>query len=108
MSDPGRGRERAGAATAGITFELPGALQPYAGGSTEVVIDRSCATLAEAISALAERSPGVVDRMIDELGAVRPHVNIFVDGESIRFLAGLDTPVTERSTIVVVPAVSGG
>jgi molybdopterin converting factor small subunit len=45
---------------------------------------------------------------MDERGNVRPHVNIFVDGENIRFLDGLRTSASDSSTIVVLAAVSGG
>jgi molybdopterin converting factor small subunit len=45
---------------------------------------------------------------MDERGEVRPHVNVFVDGQSIRFLGGLATPLSEKNTILIVAAVSGG
>ena len=92
----------------GITVALPSALQPFAGGSTEVRLDAHCGTVGEALCALAGRHAGVVDRVMDERGAVRRHVNVFVDGENIRFLDGLATPLGESSTIDIVPAVSGG
>ena len=91
-----------------ITIALPGALTPYAGGSSEVTIDGRCGTVADALGALAGRYGGVVDRVMDERGQVRQHVNVFVDGDNIRFLEGLGTPVGEGSTITIVPAVSGG
>lgn len=91
-----------------ITIALPGALKPYAGGSPEVSIDGGCGTVREALGALAGRYAGVVDRVMDERGQVRQHVNVFVDGDNIRFLDGLGTPVGEGSTITIVPAVSGG
>jgi molybdopterin synthase sulfur carrier subunit len=91
-----------------ITFSLPGALQPYAGGRPEVAIEARCRTVGDALGALAERYGGVVDRVVDERGEVRRHVNVFVDGDDIRFLEGLSTPVGEGSTIVIFPAVSGG
>jgi molybdopterin synthase sulfur carrier subunit len=91
-----------------VTIALPSALQPYAGGSTEVALDGGCGTVGEALRALAGRHAGVVDRVMDERGAVRQHVNVFVDGENIRFLDGLRTPLGPASTIVIVPAVSGG
>ena len=91
-----------------ITIALPSALQPYAAGSTEVTVDGGCGTVGEALRALGDRHAGVVDRVMDERGAVRQHVNVFVDGENIRFLDGLRTPVAPASTIVIVPAVSGG
>lgn len=91
-----------------ITIALPSALRPYAGGSTEVALHGGCGTVGEALRALAGRHAGVVDRVMDERGAVRQHVNVFVDGENIRFLDGLRTPLAPASTIVIVPAVSGG
>ncbi len=87
---------------------LPGALQPYAGGSPEVVLDDPCGTVGEALGALAGRHAGLVDQVMDERGEVRRHVNVFVDGDDIRFLAGLATPLRDGSTIVIFPAVSGG
>ena len=92
----------------GITIALPGALQPYAAGSAEVTLAAGCRTVADAIAALAARHGGVVDRVTDERGALRPHVNVFVDGENVRFLDGLGTALGEDSAIVIVPAVSGG
>lgn len=90
-----------------ITIALPGALQPYAAGSPEVTLEAR-GTVGDALGALAGRYPGVVDRVVDESGAVRRHVNVFVDGDDIRFLQGLATAVREGSTIVIFPAVSGG
>ena len=92
----------------GITVELPAVLMPYARGSDVVLPSAECATVAEALAALASRCPGVVDRMMDERGELRPHVNVFVDDKNIRFASGLETPLRTDSTIVVVPAVSGG
>jgi sulfur-carrier protein len=92
----------------GIMVELPAALWPYARGRSVDLGDASCATVADALAALATRHPGVVDRVLDERGELRPHVNVFVDEENIRFATGLRTPLQVESTIVVVPAVSGG
>jgi len=91
-----------------ITVALPSALLPYAGGSAEVMLEDRCRTVGEALGALAGRHAGVMDRVMDERGQVRQHVNVFVDGDNIRFLDGLGTPVREESTIVIVPSVSGG
>jgi molybdopterin synthase sulfur carrier subunit len=92
----------------GVTVELPAVLWPHARGSTVELPAARLATVGQAIAALAAMHPGVVDRMMDERGALRPHVNVFVDGKNIRFASGLLTPVGESSTIDVVPAVSGG
>ncbi|MBA3343348.1 MAG: MoaD/ThiS family protein [Gemmatimonadaceae bacterium] len=91
-----------------ITIELPRVLAPYAGSSTVVTVEESCATVGDALNALSSRFPGVVDRVVDERGMVRQHVNVFVNEESTRFLQGLATPVPEGSNVLIVAAVSGG
>lgn len=91
-----------------ITIELPRALQPHAQGSPVVMLNERCATVGDALAALASQRPGLMDRVLDERGELRPHVNVFVDQESIRFRGGLAAPVREGGTITIVPAVSGG
>lgn len=91
-----------------VTFELPAPLRAYAGGAAEVTLEAPGATLGAALRALAGRHGGVVDRVLTERGEVRTHVNLFVDGENVRFLRGLDTPVGRGSTITILAAVSGG
>lgn len=91
-----------------ITIELPGALQAHARGSAVVVIDRRCESVSDVLTALADQWPGVLDRVMTEEGDLRPHVNIFVDEENSRFIGGLAAPVPDGSTIVILPAVSGG
>ena len=48
------------------------------------------------------------DRVLTERGEVRPHINIFVNGEDIRYTGGLATPVGDGAEVFLVPAVSGG
>ncbi len=91
-----------------ITIELPGALQAHASGSTSVVLDERCASVGEALAALAIQWPGVLDRVLTEQGALRPHVNVFVGDQNSRFIGGLDAPVPDGSTLLILPAVSGG
>jgi len=52
--------------------------------------------------------PGVRDRVMDEQGRVRPHVNVFVGHESIRWTGGLETPIPPDAELFILPAVSGG
>jgi len=92
----------------GISVVLPQALTPYARGSGTLVVDASCATVAQALARVAVQWPAVTDRVLTEQGELRRHVNVFVGEESIRFLDGLATPVTDGATITIVPAVSGG
>lgn len=91
-----------------ITVELPGALRPYARGSEVVTLDERCATVGDALERLERHWPGVRDRVLDEQGALRPHVAVFVGDESIRYRGGLAAPLAEGSRIVILPAVSGG
>ena len=91
-----------------ITIELPGALQAHASGSASVVIDRPCDSVRAVLEALAEQWPGVLDRVLTERGELRQHVNVFVGDENSRFIGGLHAPVPDGSTILILPAVSGG
>jgi molybdopterin converting factor small subunit len=91
-----------------MIFVIPEPLRELAGSRDEVRVDGDARSLADALGLLWTSCPGVRDRILTERGEVRPHVNIFVDGESIRFAAGLATPVHPRSEIVILPAVSGG
>jgi sulfur-carrier protein len=91
-----------------ITVELPGALGLHVNGKTKVVLDEPCKTVGDALAALGRRSPGVMDRVMDERGNVRRHVNVFVNDESIRFLNGLNTPAPDGTTILILAAISGG
>ena len=90
-----------------ITVDVPGALEAYASGRT-VVLDAPCATVGEALRALGARCPGGLARGLDERGALRAHVNVFVGDENARFGGGLAAPVPDGSTITIRPAVSGG
>jgi molybdopterin synthase sulfur carrier subunit len=91
-----------------ISVVLPHALTPYSRGAGTLVVDEPCATVADALAAVAARWPAVVDRVLTEQGELRRHVNVFVGEESIRFMDGLATPIEKGTTITIVPAVSGG
>jgi len=91
-----------------ITLELPNVLCSQNGEQSSVVVDGTCRTVGDALTALSGRLPGAHDRIMDERGNVRRHVNVFVDGENIRFLDGLGTPVESNATITGIAAVSGG
>ncbi len=91
-----------------ISVVLPHALTPYSRGAGTLTIDEPCATVADALAAVAARWPAVVDRVLTEQGELRRHVNVFVGEERVRFMEGLGTPVENGATITIVPAVSGG
>jgi molybdopterin synthase sulfur carrier subunit len=90
------------------TFHLTGPLRPWAGGAGEVNLDGSPADVRGALAALFAAHPELRDRITNETGDVRVHVNVFVDGEEIKFTGGLSTPLRERAELHVMPAASGG
>jgi molybdopterin synthase sulfur carrier subunit len=91
-----------------VVFRIPGYLRAFTEGQKRVAIDTPARLLREALDSLAQKYPGVRDRVLTETGEVRLHVNIFVGTESIRYTGGLDTPVPDGEEISIVPAVSGG
>lgn len=91
-----------------VTFHIPGALREFTAGHGQVEIDLSPATLADALSDLWTLYPGVRDRVVNEQGQVREHINIFIGDENIRYTGGLRSAVPAGCQISIVPAVSGG
>ena len=91
-----------------VTFQIPGYLRTFTAGKSQVTVSRCPDNVGAALDALWELHPGVRDRVLNERGEVRQHVNVFVGNESIRFTGGLTTPVPDGSEIWIVPAVSGG
>lgn len=91
-----------------FVFVMPGALREFSGGRSEVRVAGTAATARDALALLWRECPGARDRVLNELGEVRTHINIFVDGENIRHHGGLDAPVRDGSEIIILPAVSGG
>ena len=71
-------------------------------------MEASGATLAEVLDDLEARYPGIRGRIVDEQGAVRRFVNVYVGGEDIRFMEGLETAVKDGEEVTILPAVAGG
>jgi molybdopterin converting factor small subunit len=88
-------------------IRIPPVLRPEAGGERTVAVD-GAQTVAEALESLVARYPGLRPRILDDGGSVPSFLNIFVEGEDIRLLSGLDTSVAPTSTILLLPAVAGG
>jgi molybdopterin converting factor small subunit len=91
-----------------VTFLVPGYLRDFTAGASRVAFEESPPSVRDALVLLWTRHPGVRDRVVTETGETRPHVNVFVGDESIRWTGGLDTPLAPGSEIAIVPAVSGG
>lgn len=92
-----------------INIHLPAALAAYSGGRREVQITAAePTTVAGLLDRLADELPALERRIRDERGTVRRHVNVYVDGEDIRGLSGVETAVPEQADITVMAAISGG
>ena len=91
-----------------VTLRVPSYLAAFAGGKNSFLIEGSPATVSAALESLWKLQPGLRDRIVDEQGQVRPHINIFVGEDAIRFADGLATKVPADAEILIVPAVSGG
>jgi len=91
-----------------VTVRIPTILRTYTGDSAEVTLVDAGATLGSALEALEAAAPGIKARILDDDGALRRFVNVYVNDEDVRFLAGLDTEVTDGANIAVIPSVAGG
>ena len=88
------------------SVRIPTILRTYTGGASEVSADGS--TLAELLDSLEANHPGLKARMLDDSGALRRFVNIYVGDEDVRFSGGLDAPVSDGAKVSIIPAVAGG
>ncbi|MBI2220523.1 MAG: MoaD/ThiS family protein [Acidobacteria bacterium] len=91
-----------------IAFVIPGHLRQFTGGRGQVLVEGGAASVSAALALLWAAHPAVRDRVLTELGEVRAHINVFVDGENIRNSGGLATPIRDGAEIVILPAISGG
>lgn len=89
-----------------VMVRVPTPLRRLTDGQDKVEADG--ANVREIIDSLNSQFPGMNDRLRDETGELRTFVNIYVNGEDVRFLSGLDTTIKTGDEISVVPAVAGG
>ena len=89
-----------------VTVRIPTPLRRMTNGQDKVEMQES--TLSEMIESLEASYPGVKERLIDENGELRYFVNIYLNGEDVRFLQGLETSAATGDEISIVPAVAGG
>jgi molybdopterin synthase sulfur carrier subunit len=76
--------------------------------NNEEVIEVSADTIGGAIAELQKRFPGIKERLVDETGAIRRFVNVYVNEEDIRFLQNQETALKEGDEISIIPAIAGG
>jgi sulfur-carrier protein len=74
----------------------------------EEVVQVNAATIGGAIDELQNRFPGIKERLMDENGAVRRFVNVYVNEEDIRFLENQETALKDGDEVSIIPAIAGG
>jgi molybdopterin converting factor small subunit len=89
-----------------VTVRVPTQLRTLTAGQGEIEVEG--ATVGEALKALDAAHAGFAERLFDDTGNLRRFVNVFLADEDVRFLDGLETPVSAGQTVSIVPAVAGG
>jgi len=91
-----------------ITFQISGYLTEFSRGRAEITLDTSPANVREALDSLWSEYAGLRDRVLNELGEVRPHVNVFVNSQTVPRDRVLQTEIVGDAEVCIMPAVSGG
>jgi sulfur-carrier protein len=88
------------------TIRIPPVLRPSVGGEREVTAEGS--SVGEVLQALAEAHPETRSQLFGDDGDLNRYVNVYLNDEDVRVLEGLQTPVAERDSLVILPAMAGG
>ena len=89
-----------------VTVKIPTQLRAATGGVAETEVTGG--SVAEVLDGLFEQFAELRERISDEGGSLRRFVNVYVAGEDIRFMDGLETPVADGQEVTILPAVAGG
>ena len=89
-----------------VNVRIPAPLRRLTNGQDKVSAEGG--TVAEVVANLDEQYPGISERLCDESGQLRNFVNLYVNGEDVRFLDGLGTSTNSGDEVSIVPAVAGG
>ena len=89
-----------------VKVKIPTQLRSVTDGESEAQVDEAT-TVGEVLDGLYDRYDGLRERIAVD-GDLRRFVNVYVGGEDIRFLEGLDTPVEDGDEVTILPAVAGG
>jgi molybdopterin converting factor small subunit len=88
------------------TVFIPAVLRPAVGGVKS--LELAGATVGDLVTALLERHPGLGGQLLTPEGELNRFVNVYVNGQDVRYLDGLSTPVGERDEVRLLPAMAGG
>jgi len=89
-----------------VTVHVPTPLRKLTDSTAEVAVEAG--TVAELVTNMDGSYNGIGEKLLDENGAIRRYVNLYVNDEDIRFLDGMDTPLKDGDSISIVPAIAGG
>ncbi|KAA0234552.1 MAG: MoaD/ThiS family protein [Dehalococcoidia bacterium] len=89
-----------------VSVRIPQPLRGLTGNLS--VVPGEGGTLAGCIENLESSYPGIRERLMDDSGQLRRFVNIYVNGDDVRFIDGLSTPLKDGDEVSIVPAVAGG
>ena len=89
-----------------VQVRIPTPLRRFTAGAEEVGATGD--TVGTVVDNLEDQFPGIKERLCDEEGRVRRFVNLYVNGDDIRFLNNLETAVKEGDELSIVPAIAGG
>ena len=89
-----------------VTVKIPTQLRSVTAGDAETQVEEA-STVGEVLDGLYDRYDGLRDRIAED-GDLRRFVNVYVGGEDIRFLDGLETSVDDGDEVTILPAVAGG
>jgi sulfur-carrier protein len=89
-----------------VRVRVPTPLRKYTNGADEVSAQGN--TIKALVDDLEKSYPGIRERICDETGKVRRFVNVYLNGDDIRFLQNLETSLKEGDNISIVPAIAGG
>ena len=85
---------------------IPQVLRSAVGGQKQVQLEGG--TIRELVAALVAKYPSLEQQLLDQSGDLNRFVNVYVNGQDVRYLNGLDTPVAQRDEVRLLPAMAGG
>lgn len=91
-----------------IRVNVAGFLTDFTDGRSQITLELTAATVGQALNELWREHVGLRDRVVNERGELRPHVNIFLNDQNVRRQQMLDTTIQDNCEITILPSVSGG
>jgi molybdopterin synthase sulfur carrier subunit len=88
------------------TVFIPAVLRPNVGGVKTLQVEGD--SIRSVVDGLVERHPSLGGQLLTDEGDLNRFVNVYVNGQDVRYLAGLDTPVAETDEVRLLPAMAGG